>query len=208
MRGKKVAVIGGTNGIGRSLAQALASRGAEVLVVGRTFLDDKTPNLQFMHADLSSLKCAQKIAQELPAESLDMIIMTQGIFCGKQRLANSEGIEIDLAVSYLSRFVIVRHVAERMGHNTTGRECKPRVFIMGFPGLKKQASLDDLNSEKYYNWWAAHRNGVVGNEALVLDSAERYASVNFYGLNPGVISTNIMSGLIGNGSFFLRMQQY
>ena len=113
-----------------------------------------------------------------------------------------------MGVSYLSRFVIVRHVAERMGHNTTGRECKPRVFIMGFPGLKKQASLDDLNSEKYYNWWAAHRNGVVGNEALVLDSAERYASVNFYGLNPGVISTNIMSGLIGNGSFFLRMQQY
>ena len=37
--GKKVAVIGGTNGLGRAIAKSLASKGAEVIVIGRTFRD-------------------------------------------------------------------------------------------------------------------------------------------------------------------------
>ena len=61
------------------------------------------------------MKQARRVAQELPAETLDTLILTTGIFAGKQRMESPEGIEIDLAVSYLSRFVIVREVAERLG---------------------------------------------------------------------------------------------
>jgi NAD(P)-dependent dehydrogenase (short-subunit alcohol dehydrogenase family) len=80
LSGTKVAVIGGTNGIGRALAHALVSKGAEVLVVGRTFRDNDLPHLSFIQANLSRLKDARTIAQVLPAERLDMLIMTQGIF--------------------------------------------------------------------------------------------------------------------------------
>lgn len=44
-------------------------------------------------------------------------------------------------------------------------------------------------------------NTVAGNEALVIDLAERYKGVNFYGLNPGIIKTNIRSNYLGTGLF-------
>jgi hypothetical protein len=207
LSGDKVAVIGGTNGIGRALTHALAAKGAEVLVVGRTFRDHGLPRVNFIQADLSTMKEARKIARELPAETLDMLIMTQGIFAGSERKASAEGIELDMAVSALSRFVLVRELADRLGKNRSEGKPKPRVFVWGFPGKDRKATIDDFNSESRYVWRTAHINGVVVNEALVLDSAERYPTLNFYGMNPGFISSNIMAGVLGEGTFKLKAQQ-
>ena len=55
LNGKKIAIIGGTDGIGRALAHTLAAKGAEVTVVGRTFRDDGIPRLHFMQADLAQM---------------------------------------------------------------------------------------------------------------------------------------------------------
>lgn len=201
LQDKKIAIIGGTNGIGRALAHTLVAKSAEVTVVGRTFRDSGIPRLNFIQADLSQLKQARRVAQELPGETLEAIIMTTGIFPGKQRLESPEGIEVDLAVSYLSRFVIVRQMAEHLGSKRISKNIKPKVFIMGTPGSNQQANFDDLNSEREYKLMTAHVNTVIGNEALVLDSAVRYPHVNFYGLNPGIIKTNIRSTVLGEGSF-------
>lgn len=201
LNGKKIAIIGGTDGIGRALAHTLTAKGAEVTVVGRTFRDDGIPRLHFMQADLAQMKQARRVAQELPAETLDTLILTTGIFAGKERMESPEGIEIDLAVSYLSRFVIVREVAERLGKKRAVANLKPRVFIMAAPGIDANGNLDDFNSEEHYSSMIAHLNTVIGNEALVLDGTSRYAQVNFYGLNPGTIKSNIRAGVLGAGSF-------
>lgn len=139
----------------------------------------------------------------MPLESLDILIMTTGIFAGKNKLTNAEGIELDLAISFLSRFVIVKTGNDRIGTNCSGKFKKPRVFIMGFPGRERRPDLNDFNSELSYNWYETHMRTVVGNEALVLDSAVRYPRLNFYGLNPGISSSNIMSGLLGERSWKL-----
>ena len=205
--GKKVAVIGGTNGIGRALARALVAKGAEVLVVGRTFRDQGLPHLRFIEADLTKMKVASRIARELPAEALDMLIFTTGVMAGKQRSATPEGIELDLAVSYLNRFVMVREMAQRLGKNRGDGKSKPRVFIWGFPGTNQKGNLDDFNSERSYSAMTAHSNTVIGNEALVLDGAVRYPHVNFYGLNPGLIKSSIRTGVLGEGSFVLKLTE-
>ena len=44
---KRMAVIGGTNGLGRAIAAQALARGAEVTVVGRTFRDDPAARLTF-----------------------------------------------------------------------------------------------------------------------------------------------------------------
>jgi hypothetical protein len=85
---------------------------------------------------------------------------------------------------------------------------KTRVFIMGFPGTGQAGKLDDLNAEKSYGRWAAHMNTVAGNEMLVLDAAKRYPNASFFGLNPGIIKTNIRRNLFGGDTLLYRFIEW
>jgi NAD(P)-dependent dehydrogenase (short-subunit alcohol dehydrogenase family) len=205
VEGIKVAIIGGTGGIGRAFSRYLASHGADVVVVGQTFKDADLPQIQFIQADLSLMREAQRVAAMLPAEELDVAIFTTGIMAGPQREVTAEGIERDMAVSYLSRLVILRGIAPRLGHDRSAAlPMKPRVFVMGFPGVGQTGNADDLNAEKSYRRWAVHMNTVAGNEMLVLDAAKHYPNANFFGLNPGFIKSNIRSNLFGGNKLLYR----
>jgi NAD(P)-dependent dehydrogenase (short-subunit alcohol dehydrogenase family) len=161
LEGAKVAIIGGTGGIGRALSRFLASRGATVVVVGRTFRDSDVPGIEFLEADLGLMREAKRVGQALPAETLDLVIFTTGIFVAPRRQETAEGIERDLAVSYLSSLVILREIAPRLGKARPAIRWKPRVFVMGYPAS--------------------------GNELLVLDAARRYPNARFFGLDPGLM---------------------
>lgn len=204
INGKQVAVVGGTGGIGRALSRHLASLGAKVLVVGRTFRDQGTGGISFIEADLRLMREARRVAEEIPAESLDMVIFTTGIFAAPKRQETPEGIELDLAVSYLSRFVILRGIAGRLGCQRPLPSAPPRVFVMGYPGSGQLGMPDDLNAERSYKAMAVHMNTVAGNEALVLDAVRRYPALRTFGLNPGAIKTNIRDNFLGEGSLKSR----
>jgi hypothetical protein len=95
----------------------------------------------------------------------------------------------------------------RLGKNRAATDTKPRVFIVGFPSANQTGSMDDFNSEQQYKLMIAHSNTVIGNEALVLDSASRYPEVNFYGLNPEPMKSNIRAGVLGEGSFGQKIME-
>jgi NAD(P)-dependent dehydrogenase (short-subunit alcohol dehydrogenase family) len=159
-----------------------------------------------MEADLQSMKTAQAIARELPAESLDMVLFTAGIMAGKKRTATVEGIEVDLAVSYLNRYVMLHEIAPRLGASRlSSNHMRPRVFVWGFPGTDQRGDVDDFNSERRYSFTTAHSNTVIGNEVLVLDAARRYSNANVYGINPGLIRTGIRSAILKDGSLGQRI---
>jgi hypothetical protein len=102
---------------------------------------------------------------------------------------------MDMAVSYLSRLVLLQYLMPRLAH-------KSRVFIMGFPGSNQtNYKLDDLNAENGYEFGFVHSNTVNGNEALVLHWAKQKTNntVGTYGLNPGLIRTGIRSHLYKQG---------
>jgi len=208
LKGMKVAIVGGTGGIGRAFSRFMALHGAHILVVGQTFRDSDVPGIEFIKADLSLMREAQRVGAALPAESLDLVIFTTGIFAAPKRQETAEGIERDMAVSYLSRLVIVREIGPRLGKDRPGAPIKPRVFIMGFPGVGQAGKLDDLNAEKSYSAMAVHMNTVAGNEMLVLDGAKRYTNASFFGLNPGIHRTNIRSNLLGANSFRFRFIEW
>ncbi len=192
--GLRVAVVGGTGGLGRALALLLAERGAEVTVVGRTFRDEGTPRLSFLPADLETVEGARRAADALPAEDLDLLVLTTGILSAPRREVTADGLERDLAVSYVSRFVLLRAVGDRLGRS---RPAAPRVFVMGFPGTGELGDPDDLNAERAYRQMAAHLNTVAANEALVLDAAARFPRLSIFGLNPGLVSTDIRANALG-----------
>lgn len=208
LKGMKVAIVGGTGGIGQAFSRFMASHGAQILVVGQTFRDTNVPGIEFIKADLSLMREAKRVGATLSAETLDLVIFTTGIFAAPKRQETAEGIERDMAVSYLSRLVIVREMGPRLGKDRPGASVKPRVFIMGFPGVGQPGKLDDLNAEKSYSSMVVHMNTVAGNEMLVLDGAKRYPNANFFGLNPGIHPTNIRSNLLGAGTLRFRFIEW
>ena len=208
LKGRRLAIIGGTDGLGRALAKQAAGRGAQVIVVGRTFRDEGAPGLSFVRADLSSIKEAERLGKELPVEGLDAVVFTTGIIAAKTRELTAEGLERDMAISYLSRLVALRGFAPRLGSARAAGAPAPRVFVMGFPGAGELGELDDLTGERAYDAMKVHMNTVAGNEALVLDSTRRYPNLHFFGLNPGLIKTNIRANFLGEGSLTHRVAEF
>jgi NAD(P)-dependent dehydrogenase (short-subunit alcohol dehydrogenase family) len=194
--GLKILVFGGTGGLGRAISRTLAASGANVTVVGQTFRDEGTENISFVKADLSSIEDSIKVAQSLDVSGTSVLLFTTGIFASKQKEVTKEGLEKDLAVSYLNRLVIIDYLAPKLESHSN---FKPRVFIMGYPGIGQLGTIDDLNQEKSYQFYKAHMNTVAGNEALVLYGKKQFPNANFYGLNPGLVKTSIRSNLFGNG---------
>jgi NAD(P)-dependent dehydrogenase (short-subunit alcohol dehydrogenase family) len=206
LKGRKLAIVGGTDGLGRAIAQLAASRGAQVTVVGRTFRDEGVAGVTFLRADLSSMKEASRVGRELPVDGVDTYLFTTGIIAAPQRETTAEGLERDMAVSYLSRLAAVRELAPRL---EALKPPKPvRIFIMGYPGGGQKGDASDINSERTYKAWAVHMNTVAGNEMLVLDGARRYPHLRFAGLNPGLIKTKIRSNLLGEGTLKYRAAEF
>ncbi|MEK6419355.1 MAG: SDR family NAD(P)-dependent oxidoreductase [Burkholderia gladioli] len=208
LKGTKAIVVGGTGGVGRALSRLLALHGASVTVVGQTFRDQGTQGIEFIKADLALMSEAKRVAAQLSAETADLVIFTTGIMAGPEREQTSEGIERDMAISYLSRLVILREIAPRLGRNRPASAISPRVFIMGFPGSNGKANVEDLNAEKSYSKWKTHAGTVAGNEVLVLDAAKRYRNALFFGLNPGFVNTNIRGNLFGTNAFLLKLMEW
>lgn len=195
-----ITIVGGTGGLGRAIGQKFAGAGANVTVVGQTFRDSSVKNIKFIKADLSSIEQSRKVAQELDAANTDILLFTTGIFASRQRQETAEGLERDMAVSFLNRLAIIKELAPKLKSKLYFAS-SPRVFVMAYPGDDKLGTISDLNSEKSYGVIQAHMNTVAGNESLVYDSASKYKNVHFFGLNPGLIKTNIRDNLLGQGSW-------
>ena len=205
--GMKVAIFGGTGGLGRAISEALLAQGAVVTVLGRSLKEAPHRQRTFVRADFSSLVESRDTARQLAAETFDAVLLTHGIFAGPIREVTSEGIERDLATSALSRWVVVRELAGRLGRERPPGSKKPRIFVWGFPGGERALDFTDVQSAKSYRWTTAHGNTVIFNEALVRDTATKFPEVDVFGMNPGIIKTNIMAGVLGGGSLRLRLQQ-
>ena len=131
LKGMKVAIAGGTGGIGRALSRFFVSRGG---CSGHwsDLSDSDVPGIEFIKADLSLMREVQRVGALLPAETLDLIIFTNGIIAAPKRQETVEGIERDMAVTFLSRLVMIREIAPRLGKNRPAASMKPRVFVTGF----------------------------------------------------------------------------
>jgi NAD(P)-dependent dehydrogenase (short-subunit alcohol dehydrogenase family) len=201
-KNQHILVVGGTAGIGRAVSLAFLKRGARVTIVGRREPDSELSDAKFVKKDLSLMKNAAALADDVATESFDTILFTNGIFAAPQRQETAEGVEFNLAVSYLSRFVFMERLMAKGFAKTQQTSTKPRVFIMGYPGGNQDATLDDFNSEKSYSVWPSQMNTVVANEALVTHLNNKSGgNFNAYGLNPGLIKTEARDNLLGKGSW-------
>jgi len=201
VKGKSFLIVGGTKGIGAALAQSLVQREANVVVTGRTKSEETPAKAEFIHSDVSSLANTRNLVRnDLAGRKFDTVVMTVGIFSKAKLTKTSDGIEEDLAVSYLSRFVILNELIK-----AGGLEGRKRVFIMGYPGENMEpVNIDDINFEQSpYKQMGAHFNTVIFNEVLVFELAKRHPDLHVFGLNPGIIQTGIRDNFHGGESSFM-----
>jgi hypothetical protein len=176
--------------------------GAHVIVVGRTLRDHGAERISFIRADLSKMTEAKRVGHELSSDAWDILIFTSGANANKHgRINSSEGIELDMAISYLSRYVIIQELAEKLNAEGATKTTKPRIFVWAGPGVDIPGDPDDLGSDRNRDHWPTHMNTVAANEAVVLGGAARYPNINFYGMNPGLVQSDIRGQSLGEGSF-------
>ena len=116
LTGKTAVITGGTDGIGKEIALALARRGIAVIVIGRDPDKDAGCELvlrqaaghadvHFVQADLALVREVDRVADLISARwsTLDYLVLNAGVIHGGRRLT-SEGIESHFALGYLGRF--------------------------------------------------------------------------------------------------------
>ncbi|MDT5320816.1 MAG: hypothetical protein QOD88_3338 [Mycobacterium sp.] len=204
---KRLLVIGGTNGLGRAIAGLAIAHGADVMVVGRTLRKFPEGQPKFVRADLSLMADALRLGENLAVEDIDVALFTAGIIAAPTREETAEGIERDVAVSFLNRVALLKGLSGRQGIARPAGAPQPRVFVMGSPGSGQLGNPDDFNSEELkYKAMSAHANTIAGNEALALGANGMFPGPAYFGLAPGLIKTGIRENWMGrDGSVGYRL---
>lgn len=210
LSGQVCLVTGATRGIGRVTAEALAKRGAFVLVHGR---DSVTvglvcreigrlvgdANLTGLVADLSSMADVRKLADEVLAarDRLDVLVNNAGSVTVR-RTVTADGLEWQLATNHLAPFLLTNLLLERLKASAPARV----VTVSSAAHRRAELDFDDLNWEtRKYNSMGAYSASKLANIYFTSELARRLdgTGVTANCLHPGVVATNIFShgGSIG-----------
>jgi NAD(P)-dependent dehydrogenase (short-subunit alcohol dehydrogenase family) len=122
-----ILITGSTDGLGMHVGQALAERGATVLVHGRD--PDKVERVRSeigaargYVADLGSLRDVERLAEEVAGaeERLDALVNNAGIM-ELERRTSAEGHELDFAVNHLSHFLLTQRLLPLLERSAPAR---------------------------------------------------------------------------------------
>ncbi|WP_051581315.1 TIGR03618 family F420-dependent PPOX class oxidoreductase [Pseudonocardia acaciae] len=195
---KFIAVTGGTDGLGKAVALARLAAGDEVAVIGRdpekgrAFLDAAAGapgRAHFIAADLSLVGETRRVVDEIRARftRLDALVLCARHY-RSTRLVTAEGLEHNLALFYLSRFLLGDGLLDLL-------EAAERPVILNVAGPGSgtgEIRWDDLGGERgYHGSWALAQGGQL-NDLLGIGFTQRWPAtpVRYVLLHPGVVNTS------------------
>lgn len=189
-----VVITGGTDGIGRYLADQRVASGDHVVVIGRSaakgaaFLAAAGDRGTFVRADLDSVARNHAVLHELTERHPRIEALVLGArFYRSHRTVTAEGLEATFAHFYLSRFLFSHGLRASLERADT-----PVIVNVAGPGAPLAAArLDDLQlSAGYHGGAALGHNGKL-NDLLGVAFAARYAGgrTRYVLVHPGVTAT-------------------
>ena len=218
MNGKICLVTGGTNGIGKATAQALARMGATVVIVGRnpakcaavvSEIKRLSGNdaVEALIADLSIMAEVRQAADQFKAkyQKLHVLVNNAGGAFGKRQVT-SEGFEKTFALNHLNYFLLTRLLLDTL------KASAPARIINVSSDSHKGAHLDfdDLQSEKGSFVFNAYGRSKLAVVVFSYELARRLSGTGVTSnvLHPGLVRTGfannmgaVPSAVIG---FFMR----
>lgn len=200
--GKKVVIAGGTDGIGAELALQMVDRGARVVIIGRSGSKaqaiiarsnarSKKGSLEARTVDLSLMRSVEEVVAEL-AEKLgriDVLVHAAGVFISHVE-HTLEGLELDFAVSYLSRFVFLEHAAA-LGLIGPGTRLLSLAATSPSTPAFARVEFDDLEALTSRTGFSSHAAAQTANDLLVASAPSRYG-ISAMGYGPGNVRTGIL----------------
>jgi len=213
--GEKVCLItGATSGIGKATAMGLANMGASVVMVGRdrgrgeaamAEIKEKSPNasVDLMLADVSSQEQIHRLADNFKEAypRLDVLINNAGLF-RSERITSADGIEMTFAVNHLAYFLLTNLLLDVL------KASAPSRIVNVSSGEQRNGTIDfdDLQAEKGYKGAKAYSQSKLATVLFTYELARRLegTGVSANCLHPGVVGTNLGSGVSGVSGFMVR----
>jgi len=213
MKKKLCVITGATSGIGQQTALALARKGAQVIVVGRnekkcikTVNDIKkksaNSSIEFICADLSSLKQVREVAQNIIKrhECLDVLINNAGgYFIARQQ--SVDGFEMNLALNYLSPFLLTLLLADMLKASAQGRI----INVSSQAHIRGRIDFSDFQKSHNFTGLDAYAQSKLAIILFTYELARQLqgSHVTVNALHPGLVASNFgkNNGLI---RFYVR----
>lgn len=179
---KTVLITGATGGLGRKVAEDLASLNATLLLHGRSPEKGKAvvreivdatgnPKVTYYNADFSSLEKVRSLSGQVLAGNnrLDVLINNAGIgpgSAGGEREESRDGHELRFAVNYLSAFVLTRGLLPLL------RQSVPARVVNVASGGQQAIDFDDVMLSHGYDGLRAYCQSKLAMVMFTFDLAE------------------------------------
>lgn len=180
MEGKVCLVTGATQGVGRAVAEGLATRGAHVVLHardrarGEAAVDEiarasDNKRVELLVADLRSQAQVRRAAQEFHARHDKLhVLVNNAMVLPWTRRVTEDGIEESLAVNHLSHFLLTDLLLPAL------KAAAPsRVVTVTTTGHAKSLDWDDLQLEKTYRPFTAYTRSKLLNVLFTAELARR-----------------------------------
>lgn len=194
-----VLITGGTSGIGRAAAIALAMTGARVGITGRDRARAEAaateikrvsgnPAVDVFVADLSSQAEVRRLAGEVLAAypRLDVLLNNVGGFWA-HRHVTADGLERTFALNHLAPFLLTHLLLERLRASSRARI----VTMSSGAQAMGRIDFDDLMGESKYSGQRAYNQSKLANVLFTYELARRLegTGVTANALHPGMTNT-------------------
>lgn len=186
-------------GIGKATASALARMGATIIIVGRNEENLKTvqreiqfktgnQSVDFLFADLSSQKAVRNLSQTFKDkyQQLHVLINNAGLTLTKRHVTE-DGLEMTLAVNYLSRFLLTNLLLDVLRRSAPARI----INVAGAYHAKGEIYFDNINLEHEYSSLKANNQTKLADVLFTYKLARQLegSDVTVNCLHPGAVRT-------------------
>jgi NAD(P)-dependent dehydrogenase (short-subunit alcohol dehydrogenase family) len=214
MGGKTVLITGGTSGIGKATAVAMAAMGADVVITGRNAERGEAAveeikghstnaSVELILADLSVQSEVRRLAEIFLErhDRLDVLANNAGLVQSK-RTETPDGIETTLAINHLAPFLLTNLLLDRL------KESAPGYVITVSSEAQRWGSMDfgDLQSKRKYRGFPVYGMTKLANIMFTYELADRLkgTGVTANCLHPGSVGTNFGQNNRGPMALFFR----